>query len=125
MSATPDMLTAGLKMIAALGVVLALILCFLYGLRKVAGHRFKAMGGKRIQVLENHHMGVKKSIALVKVPGKVLVIGLSADRINLLDTLDGEFDETAPSETDSPSFPPLFRNRLKKIGQKVKGRSAS
>jgi flagellar protein FliO/FliZ len=46
--------------------------------------------GKRIHVLESHYMGVKKTISLVQVPGKVLVLGISGDRINLLDTLDDE-----------------------------------
>ena len=122
MSAAPDMITAGLKMIAALGVVLALILFLLYGLRKMSSQRMGAVGGKRIQVLENHHMGVKKSIALVQVPGKVLVLGLSADRINLLDTLDENIIDPPVVTNDAKSFGPLLRDRLKKIGRKSKGR---
>jgi flagellar protein FliO/FliZ len=122
MNTAPDMITAGLKMIASLGVVLALILFLLYGLRKMTGRRMGTIGGKRIQVLESHYMGVKKSIALVHVPGKVLVLGITGDRINLLDTLDEDIIETPMARSDAKSFGPLLSDRLKKIGQRRKGR---
>jgi flagellar protein FliO/FliZ len=121
MNAAPDMITAGLKMIASLGVVLALILFLLYGLRKMTGQRMGTVGGKRIQVLESHYLGVKKSISLVHVPGKVLVLGISADRINLLDILDEDIIETPIAKNDAKSFGPLLSDRLKKIGQRRKG----
>ncbi len=91
MNGTPDMLTAGLKMIASLGVVLAMILLLLYGVRKLTSQRLGAVGGKRIQVLESHYMGVKKTISLVRVPGKGLVLGISGDRIDIY--RDGVLEE--------------------------------
>jgi flagellar biosynthetic protein FliO len=122
MSAAPDMLAAGLKMIASLGVVLAIILSLLYVSRKLAGRRMGAGGGKRIQVLESHYLGVKKSISLVRVPGKVLVLGLAGDRINLLETLDEEtVRQSAPPEAP-PSFGPIFADRLKKLGKGFTGK---
>jgi flagellar protein FliO/FliZ len=116
MNGTPDMITAGLKMIASLGVVLAMILFLLYGIRRLSSQRMGAAGGKRIQVLESHYMGVKKTISLVRVPGKVLVLGISGDRINLLDTLD---ENIVPQETPPgapTAFGPMLSDRLKKIG---------
>lgn len=125
MNGAPDMIAAGLKMTAALGVVLALILFLLYGLRKVTGQRLQAMGGKRIKVLESHYMGIKKSIALVQVPGKILVLGLSADRINLLETLDENSIGTSMPIDEEKSFAPLLTEKLKKIGKPSKGRKES
>lgn len=122
MNGTPDMITAGLKMIASLGVVLAMILFLLYGIRRLTRQRTGAAGGKRIQVLESHYMGVKKSISLVRVPGKVLVLGISGDRINLLDTLDDQIvDQQAPAGNPK-SFGPILADRLKKIGNGFKGK---
>jgi len=122
MNAAPDMLVAGLKMIASLGVVLAIILSLLYVSRKLAGRRMGAGGGKRIQVLESHYLGVKKSISLVQVPGKVLVLGIAGDRINLLDTLDEEtVRQASPPEAPS-AFGPIFTDRLKKLGKGLKGK---
>jgi flagellar protein FliO/FliZ len=122
MSATPDMLAAGLKMIASLGLVLAIILSLLYASRKLAGRRMGAGGGKRIQVLESHYLGVKKSISLVRVPGKVLVLGLAGDRINLLDTLDEETVRQASPPEAPPAFGPIFAERLKKLGKGFMGK---
>ncbi len=127
MSPMPDLMLAGIKMIAALGVVLALVLLMLVGLRKLAGQRIGGGSAKRIQVLESHYMGVKKSIALVRVPGKVLVLGLCGDRINLLDTLEETLADTAMAASDSDRssdgtgdgtsgpFGSLLAGRLKKL----------
>ena len=120
MNGTPDMIIAGLKMVASLGVVLAMILFLLYGIRKLSSQRMGAACGKRIQVLESHYMGVKKTISLVRVPGKVFVLCISGDRINLLDTLD---EDTVQQETPpgvSTSFGPLLSDRLRKIGNGFK-----
>lgn len=125
MNAVPDMVTTGLKMLAALGMVLALIVFLLYGLRKVTGQRMGGPGGKRIHVLENHYLGVKKSIALVQVPGKVLVLGLSADRVNLLDTISEGLIDTPPADKEVHAFGSLLGSQLKKIGRHRKGKDAS
>ena len=126
MNPMPDMITAGLKMIAALGVVLGMLLLLMYGMRKLSGQRIGMTGGKRIQVLENHYMGVKKSISLVRVPGKVLVLGITGDRINLLDTLDESIEDErvgqAMPDGDPKSFAPLLTDQLKSIGSKLKGK---
>jgi flagellar protein FliO/FliZ len=120
MNGTPDMITAGLKMIASLGVVLAMILLLLYGIRRLSSQRMGVGGGKRIEVLESHYMGVKKTISLVRVPGKVLVLGISGDRINLLDTLGEEILAQASPSAPSTSFGPILSDRLKKIGSGFK-----
>ena len=122
MNGTPDMLTAGLKMIASLGVVLAMILFLLYGIKKLTNQRLGAAGGKRIQVLESHYMGVKKTISLVSVPGKVLVVGISGDRINLLETLDEDVVYQQMPAVESKSFGPMLSDRLKKLSGGLKGK---
>ena len=122
MNGTPDMVTAGLKMIASLGVVLAMIFFLLYGIKKLTRQRMGATGGKRIQVLESHYMGVKKSISLVRVPGKVLVLGISGDRINLLDTLDDDIVQQQMPAGETKSFGPVLSDRLKKIGNGFRGK---
>lgn len=124
MSGTPDMLTAGLKMIASLAVVLMVILGLLYGMRRLTRRGGGTASGRRIQVLESHYLGVKKTISLVSVPGKVLVLGISGDRINLLDTLDEEIVDKSMPDAPPKAFGPLLSDRLKKMGNgfKQKGR---
>jgi len=43
-----------------------------------------ARKGKMIEVVSTHHLGPKKSIAVVKVAGRLLVLGVSNDSINLI-----------------------------------------
>ena len=122
MNATPDMLTTGLKMIASLGMVLAVILVLMVGLRKLTRQRMGAAGGKQIQVLESHYMGVKKTISLVSVPGKVLVLGITGDRINLLETLDADIvGQHAPADASKP-FGPILSDRLKQLASGFTGK---
>ncbi|MGA6926741.1 MAG: flagellar biosynthetic protein FliO [Desulfosarcina sp.] len=122
MNGSPDMMMAGLKMIASLGVVLAVILFLMYGFRKLARQRLIGDGDKRIQVLESHYMGVKKSIALVRVPGKVLVLGITGDRIDRLDSL-AESDVESRSPLEAPtSFGPVFNERLRKLSGGLLGK---
>ncbi len=114
MNATPDMMVAGLKMVAALGVVLVILFALLYVMRKFVGSRMGTVEGKRIQVLESHYMGVKKSISLIRVPGKVLVVGVTNERINLLDTLDESFVEQYVVSDMPKPFGLMLMDRLKK-----------
>lgn len=121
MTTAPDMLAAGLKMIVALGLVLGIMLALSYGLRRITGRRMGGVGGKRIQVLESHYLGVKKTISLVRVPGKVLVLGVTGDRINLLTTLDEETVGQPTADDESSSFGLMLTQGLKKLGSGPKG----
>ena len=86
MSATP-MLADGLRMIAVLVLIVGgLVFVNIYVRRQV--HAGRGRGGRRIRVLENAHLGVKKRIAMVQVPGAVLVLGITAERIALLERID-------------------------------------
>lgn len=88
MNTSPDLTLATVKMVIALGVVLAVI----WGLYRIARRSLpmaQAGGkGKMIQVLESQYLGVKKNITLVQVPGEVLVLGVGPDRVNLLTRID-------------------------------------
>ncbi|GAB6908862.1 hypothetical protein DESC_300060 [Desulfosarcina cetonica] len=112
----PDMLSAALQMTASLGVVLGLILLLLYGIKKIVRERTRASGGRSIRVLENHYLGVKKSICMVAIPGKVLVLGISADRIQLLDTLDEAVCDGKDAGDQQRTFGPMLVERLKQFG---------
>ncbi len=46
--------------------------------------------GKLIEVIATHHLGPKRSIHVVRVGEKTLVIGSTAENINLISELDGE-----------------------------------
>ncbi len=52
---------------------------------------------KMIEVLSTHYLGPKKSIAVVRVAGRVLVLGVSNDSINLITQLSGDGMDAAPT----------------------------
>jgi flagellar biogenesis protein FliO len=61
--------------------------------------RFLKMGmgkygkaGRMIEVVSTHHLGPKKSIAVVRVAGRNLVLGISQDSINLITQLGDQGD---------------------------------
>jgi flagellar protein FliO/FliZ len=88
MSHSPDLIAATLKMILSLAVVLALVWLLHRWLRRALPGAGSAGGGRLIRVLGTHYLGVKKSIALVQVPGSILVLGLGGDQINLLTRIE-------------------------------------
>jgi flagellar biogenesis protein FliO len=55
----------------------------------------KGRSKKMIEVISNHHLGPKKSIAVVRVAGNMLVLGITDDAINLITQISdhqGEMD---------------------------------
>ncbi|MGK5081700.1 flagellar biosynthetic protein FliO [Bdellovibrionota bacterium FG-1] len=78
---------------------------------------------KMIEVLSTHYLGPKKSIAVVRVAGRMLVIGVTPDAINLITQLSGEeFDPSASAEDvdlgsflgKAPPREPVFASMLQK-----------
>ena len=120
MNPGPDMFSAGLQMIASLAVVIIVIVLLLQWFKRLGLQRTGLAGEKRIQVLENHYLGVKKSVCLVRVPGKVLVLGVSNDRITLLDKVDESQVETLPQSPPPKAFGRMVADRLKRFGDNGK-----
>ncbi len=84
MNAAPELIPSALKMLAALSAVVGGILVVLYLLRRLNRTGGAAAQDRLVRVLASHPVGVKKSVVLVEVPGCVLVLGVGADRIQLL-----------------------------------------
>ncbi len=91
----------GLKMIAILVFMVGGLLVVNHYVRRQL-HSGSRRFGRRISVLENTHLGVKKSIAMVQVSGAVLVLGVTAERITLLERIDDPdgTQETAATPND-------------------------
>jgi flagellar protein FliO/FliZ len=87
MNYTPDMVSSGLKMTAALVLVLATVLLAAWIARRFLSRR-TSVGGPGLRILASQYVGVKKNIMLLEVPGSVLVLGVTGDRISLLDKIE-------------------------------------
>lgn len=115
MNATPDMLATTLKMLAALALVLAGLGVFFYFSKRVLQKNLGASGGKMIRVLASQYIGLKKNIALVEIPGAILVVGIAGDTIRLLTKIDDpSILETIQGPTNE-RITPSFSDHLNKL----------
>jgi flagellar protein FliO/FliZ len=92
---TDTMLPASMKLIAALAIILGIILLLYYCSRKGLGFLPGPKTGT-IKLIEVRHLMPKKSLFLVEVRGRELLLGVGVDRIELLSRLD--WHNTTPFE---------------------------
>ncbi len=79
------------KTIGTLLIVIALIVSTVYVIKKKYGVNTNfGRSRKLIQIVDHVPMGVKKSLFLVKVPGKHLVLGVTNDNIGLITDIANE-----------------------------------
>jgi flagellar biogenesis protein FliO len=88
MNAAPDLLPSALKMIAALAVVLGGLFVMVHLARRYLQRTGASGKARLVRVVASQPIGVKKAVTLVEVPGCVLVLGVSGDRIQMLTRLD-------------------------------------
>ncbi len=115
MSTAPDLTMAAIKMVMALGVVLLMV----WGLYRLTKGKLAVLPGgnpnKMMQVMESQYVGVKKSIAMVKIPGSVLVLGVGTDSVRLLTQIDDPEvlrTITTEAQTDRPAS---FKEHLQRL----------
>ncbi len=74
------------QFVCALVGVIALIFLFFWVLRKV-NKGILTTGGKRLKVLDRASLGGEKSVVVVSVAGKCMVLGVTAGRIDKIEDL--------------------------------------
>lgn len=90
----PSVVTAVVKMISALAVVIAVVYGALYLLRKLMGRRYGgATGDGALEILQTTYIGPHKAISLVRVGRRSVLVGVTDNQISTLTELD-------PEETD-------------------------
>ncbi len=79
------------KTIGTLLIVIALIVSTVYVIKKKYGVSTNfGRSRKLIQIIDHTPMGVKKSLFMVKVPGKHLILGVTNDNIGLITEIASE-----------------------------------
>jgi flagellar biosynthetic protein FliO len=79
------------KTISTLFIVIALIIATVYVLKKKYGVSANlGRSRKLLQIVDHTPMGGKKSLFLVKVPGKHLILGVTNDNIGLITEVANE-----------------------------------
>lgn len=90
-SATPEKKTAGAgieRLVITLFVVCVVLGAALFGIKRWSINRKgQASSPTKIQILTQHHLGPKKSLAIIQVAGEAILIGITDQNISMLKTL--------------------------------------
>lgn len=117
------------QLVCALVGVIALIFLFFWVLRKV-NKGILTTGGKRLKVLDRASLGGEKSVVVVSVAGKCMVLGVTAGRIDKIDDLSltekeylSELYPDGPEKQDSffAAFSDALAKNVKNMGRKKDG----
>jgi flagellar protein FliO/FliZ len=119
MTSAPDALSTTLQMLTALAIVVGGLLVAFYLMKRFVKRDAGGSNNALIRVIANQYIGVKKNIALVEVPGSVLVLGISNDRINLLTKIEdqGVLDGI---KKNAPGLTPSFADHLQRLTTRIK-----
>ncbi len=121
MSAAPELLPAVLKMLTALAVVVGGVVLMFYFSRRISGFQSGRTQERLIRVLATGPIGLKKNISLVEVPGEILVVGVTGERINLLTSIKDPAIISRLKERSNEKPSAAFGQHLKYFTSKIKG----
>ena len=118
MTNDPELVAILIKMVVFLLLMAGGAVLVIYMLKRFTPATGHAASRQLINVLSTRPIAPKKSVALIQVPGAVLVIGIAADTLTLLTKIeDPEIVDELSQQPAKPSFPDLlsrFGNRSPK-----------
>lgn len=85
------------KIIVSLGLVLGLLFGFSFFIKKFL-KKSPSKKNSQIKILTQHYLGPKKSLAIIRVAGESMLVGITDQNINLIKTL-ALLDEEIPQDT--------------------------
>ena len=119
MNTAPDAISATLQMLTALAIVLGGLLVVFYLLKRFLRRDAGGTGNPLIRVIASQYIGVKKNVALVEVPGTVLVLGISSDNISLLTKIEDPSVVDAIRQ-ETTRLTPSFSDHLQRLTTRFK-----
>ena len=111
----PDFIATAIKRFSALLLVLGIFMGLFYLLRRFLKRDVTGPGQKIIRIIDRSYIGVKKSVTLVEVPGKILVLGVTSDRISLLTHIEDPDSIEQIKESSASGAPLSFSNHLSRL----------
>lgn len=116
-SSMPSMLKVG----GALAVVILSIYLGVFILKRMMGKKYS--GNKKhniLEVLETTYIGPKKTISLVRVAGKSVLVASTETQISMLTEMDSEETEEILRGIEVEIEPDAFQNMLSSASDKMK-----
>lgn len=106
-----DLAASAVKTAGALILILGVIVCLFYLLKKARIGPASAGGLSRMRVLSSLSIAPKRSIALVEIRDEWLVVGVGTDSVTLLTRMDRP-EEAPAAETSGTPASQSFRTLL-------------
>jgi flagellar protein FliO/FliZ len=119
MNTAPDALSTALQMFTALGIVLGGLLVVFYFMKRFLKRDKGGSNQQLIRVVASQYVGIKKNIALVEVPGAVLVVGISNDNISMLTKIEDKIVIDGIRQERS-RITPSFTDHLQRLTARIK-----
>jgi flagellar protein FliO/FliZ len=106
-----DLAASAVRTAGALLLILGVIFCLFYLLKRARFGGASAAGASRMRLLSSLSIAPKRSIALVEIRDEWLVVGVGTDSVTLLTRMDRP-EEASPVEMSGGGAHPSFRSLL-------------
>ena len=113
------MASSAFQMLTALGIVLGGLIVVFYLMKRYLKRDVTGSNRQLIKVIANQYIGLKKNIALIKVPGTILVLGISNDQISLLTKIEDKTIIEAIQQ-EASGIAPSFSDHLQRLTARFK-----
>ena len=107
-----DVAAGAVKTAGSLFLVLGLIVCLFYVLKRMRFGGASTGGAARMRLLGMLNLAPKRSVALVEIRDQWLVLGLGTESVTLLSSMTRP-EEIERPEPERPSAVPSFRALLR------------
>lgn len=100
----PDFSTMLIRMFSVLAIILALVLLVFFFLKKINFPNKSFLSTKRrMETIETLYLGPKRSVALLRVGGDFVLVGVSPTQINFLSKINLSMDDSGKSNENDQS----------------------
>lgn len=122
-SLTESVLPSLTRIAVSLIVIVAIIYLTVFMLRKLSGSRFGGGKGKTIEIVEQTYLAPKKSVCLLKLADRAVLVGITEQNINMLTEFNwDDLPKQAPVQTGQ--MPNGFQGLLNEAAGKLFGNRA-
>lgn len=113
------MATSAIKTAGSLLLVLGLIICLFYFLKKIRFGSASAQGAARMRLISTLSLAPKRSVALIEIRDQWLVVGIGTESVTLLSQINRPEEEAGASSNGTPTargFGSLLKSKIGHAG---------
>jgi flagellar biogenesis protein FliO len=114
---SPGLFSTLVRVIFALTIIVGLIVITVWGVKLVwekQGWNHLSEPGKPIKILSTTYLGPQKSIQLVEIGKRLLVVGVGKEEVNCLDVISQPEEVEALKQATQQGFPKIFSRIVQK-----------